>query len=124
MLHLHFRNRILRERHNSVSRDRSSVYRYQRQACGVDQRSHARSSRLTVWAILANALFLQPSITKGDTSRLDRNKANEAKTFAAAESVTAVLPLQHLPKLIGMLATDPEALAQKRRIRMQVAWAG
>ena len=73
---------------------------------------------LTVWAILANALFLQPSITKGDTSRLDRNKANEPETFAAAESVAAVLPLQHLPDLVGMLATDLEALAQKRRMRM------
>lgn len=73
---------------------------------------------LTVWAILANALFLQPSITRGDTSRLDRNNANEPETVAAAESVAAVMPIKGLPDLISMLATDLEALAHERVKRM------
>lgn len=29
---------------------------------------------LTVWAIIANAMFLQPAIARGDSSRLDRNR--------------------------------------------------
>ena len=78
-----------------------------------------RSSELTGWAILANTLFLQPRIAKGDTSRLARNNANEPETIAAAQSLAAVLPIQHLADLVGVLATDLESLALQRRRRMQ-----
>jgi hypothetical protein len=73
---------------------------------------------LTVWAILANALFLQPSITRDDTSRLDRNNASEPETVAAAESVAAVMPIKRLSDLIRMLAIDLEGLAHARLKRM------
>ncbi|HJQ96000.1 MAG TPA: hypothetical protein VJ935_09875 [Acidimicrobiia bacterium] len=67
---------------------------------------------------MANALFLQPSIARGDRSRLARNNANEPETVAAAESVAAVLPIKSLPDLIRMLAIDLEALAHQRLKRM------
>ena len=73
---------------------------------------------LTVWAILANALFLQPSIARGDTSRLDRNSANEPETVAAAELVAAVMPIKRLRDLIRLLAPDLEALVHERLRRL------
>jgi hypothetical protein len=73
---------------------------------------------LTVWSILANALFLQPSIAKGDSSRLNRNNSNEPEMVAAAESVAALRTIKSLGDLIRMLATELEALAHERLRRM------
>lgn len=73
---------------------------------------------LTAWAVLANALFLQPAIARADSSRLARNESSEPETVAAAGLVSAASEATDLRSLIEILGDDLVSLADRRRARL------
>ena len=75
--------------------------------------------QLTVWAILANALFLQPSLARGDESRLARNRTTEPETVRAATAIGRATPCDHLGNLVDSMWSELVAHADERRKRLR-----
>ena len=73
---------------------------------------------LTAWAILANALFLQPSVARNDTARLARNEAIEPETVIAARSLVDWPRGNGLEELVQATWVQLMDLAAKRRERL------
>ena len=73
---------------------------------------------LTVWAIVANALFLQPSIVRGDSSRLDRNRSVEPETVEAAEMIARQPRRDDLAKMIDAMWSPLLVFANRRVERL------
>jgi hypothetical protein len=81
----------------------------------------AAQPELTMWAILANALFLQPAIAHHDAARLARNRQVEPETIAAATRVAAVRqsdPQGGLDALVAAMRAELVVLAEARRRRL------
>lgn len=72
---------------------------------------------LTIWAIVANALFLQPAIGRNDAARLDRNRHVEPETVLAAEAIAAASPSGELGPLVDLMWNELRQLADRRRQR-------
>ena len=76
---------------------------------------------LTVWLILANALFLQPAIQRGDEDRLERNRRVEPETVDAATRIALAPPLEALDAFVASNWSFLVPLADRRRQRHD-AW--
>lgn len=74
---------------------------------------------LTAWAILANAMFLQPSLARGDESRLARNRRAEPETVRAAIALARATPCDHLDDLVEVMWNELVARADERRERLR-----
>lgn len=72
----------------------------------------------TVWAILANALFLQPAILRGDTARLNRNRSVEPETVEAALRLSATPRTDDLASLVDSIWDMLVPLAEQRCDRL------
>jgi hypothetical protein len=72
----------------------------------------------TVWAIFANALFLQPAIVRGDDARLDRNRATEPETVEAATELSIAPRTDDLSALVDSMWNTLVQLADRRRNRL------
>jgi len=75
---------------------------------------------LTAWAILSNALFLQPAIRLGNEGRLAVNHEVEPETVIAAQLVAAN-PSDELRDLVDALWSRLVSLADQRRARLGLA---
>ena len=84
---------------------------------GVVEDPTVGQPELAPWAILANALFLQPAVARGHQQRLDRNEAVEPETVAAARAVAALPTPGTLDELVDQIwprLTDWAAARQRR----------
>ena len=73
---------------------------------------------LAPWTILANALFLQPAVARGQQQRLDRNERVEPETVAAARAIASVPAAGTLDRLVDELwprLTEWAAARHRRR---------
>ena len=73
---------------------------------------------LTVWLILANGLFLQPAIVRGDEDRLARNRRVEPETVDAATSIALARPIEALDAFVASNWSSLALLADRRRERL------
>lgn len=73
---------------------------------------------LTSWALLANALFLQAAIARGNQERIERNESHEPETVALARQVAASPDPPDLPALLAHLGSF-EDLAIRRLDRLR-----
>jgi tRNA(Arg) A34 adenosine deaminase TadA len=76
---------------------------------------------LTVWAIVANALFLRPTIVRGDSLRLERNRSAEPETVEAAEMIARQPRRNDLAEMVDAMWNALLVLANRRveRLRAQ-----
>ena len=70
------------------------------------------------WAVLANALFLQPAVERGHQQRLDRNERVEPETVAAARAVAGLPAPETLDELVDQLWPQLTAWAEDRQQRL------
>jgi hypothetical protein len=75
--------------------------------------------QFTVWAIVANALFLQPAIVRGDSLRLDRNRSTEPETVEAAEMIARQLRRADLAEMVDAMWSALLVFANRRVERLQ-----
>lgn len=73
---------------------------------------------LEPWAILSNALFLQPAVDRGHQQRLDRNERVEPETVAAARAVAALPAPGTLDELVDQLWPQLTAWVAERQRRI------
>jgi tRNA(Arg) A34 adenosine deaminase TadA len=76
-----------------------------------------RWPELTPWAILANALFLQPAVDRGHRERLERNRRVEPETVDAALVIAALPAADTLGSLVDELWPQLTEWAAARRGR-------
>ena len=74
---------------------------------------------LTVWAIVANAMFLQPAIARGDSSRLDRNRTVEPETVEAAEMIALRPQADNLAAMVDAMWNSLFGFANRRDERLR-----
>lgn len=72
----------------------------------------------TVWAIFANALFLQPAVARGDAARLDRNHGVEPETVEAATTLSVAPRVDGLAALVNSMWDILVRLSDQRRERL------
>lgn len=76
-----------------------------------------RWPELAPWAILANALFLQPAVDRGHRERLERNRRVEPETVDAALAIAALPAADPLDRLVDELWPRLTEWAAARRER-------
>jgi tRNA(Arg) A34 adenosine deaminase TadA len=84
---------------------------------GVVADPTVRWPELTAWAVLANALFLQPAVAGGHRQRLDRNERIEPEMVAAARAIGSAEAPESLDRLVDDLWPRLTDWASARRRR-------
>ncbi|HEY6635164.1 MAG TPA: deaminase [Acidimicrobiia bacterium] len=85
---------------------------------GVVADPTVKHPELTSWALLANALFLQAAISRGNHERIERNESHEPETVALARQIAAAPDPPDLPALFAHLP-DLDELATRRLDRLR-----